>query len=413
MVNHIENEPFEIRSFVADNESQLMTAWEEAYPALFHFKFPDRWRWNMFNNPFVPADERPLCWVAVAKNGEIAAWSTAMAVPVIAAGQHLIGAHSCDTYTLERYRRYGLGKKLQQLNQDAHGIFIAIDPSPPNRRNKYKVGGQPGKPLDTWLRIGTTLDKNVLYESFLKVVEKYLGRFGEALFFKCRDLGPAWLLNAACSLSLRLRQRRDKKDMANGPGDLKFEEIAHFGEETDLLWCRLVDNYSFAVERNSAYLNWKYVRQPNFDYHKVLALRNGEPVGLLVYRLSVSAEQRVGIISECFSIGDNPAIHASLIALAMAEFDRNGIDLIKCGASTENQRETLKRLGFGLVDIDVPVFHISPQASGLNVDEIMARDWLLSLGDSDLDQIRPVQQPSFVEIVRVLKGKIPGSEYLP
>lgn len=401
---------FEIRCFRAEDEPMLNKAWQEAYPDLFAFKYPDRWRWNMLGNPFVPEEKRPLCWVA-SKDGEIAAWSTAMAVPMIAAGQRLTGGHSCDTYTLERYRRYGLGKKLQEFNQEAHNIFIAIDPSPSNRRNKYKVGGYPGKPLDTWLRIGSRLDREVLYASFLRLATKYLGTRGERLLMACKNFGPAMLINYFCSTAMRFRQRQSCSAIETS-GGVTFQEVDTFDARVDTLWNQIVSVYSFAISRESSYLNWKYVRQPNMTYRKFLILRNEAPVGLLIYRFPVSHEQQVGIISECFCLDDDPTLHAALVAYAIKDFENHGIDNIKCGASTENQRKALQNLGFGLVDIDVPVFHISPNRADLKLKDLMAKDWLLSLGDSDIDQIRPEHQPTFVEIIRILRGKVPGSEHL-
>lgn len=409
----IENrvEQIEIRRFLPDDEPQLLKAWSEAYPKLLGYKYPRRWRWNIFDNPFVPPEKRPLFWVAI-KDGEIAAWTSAMAVPIDVAGRQVVGAHSVDTFTRERYRRYGLGKRLQAINQAAHSVFVAIDPSPANRRNKYKVGGHPGKPLDTWLRIGKTLDLDILYDSFLSVVTKYFGAGSEALFIKFRRLGLPRLLALVCSLALRIRQGRADIKAEDKCNNLNFETINRFGEASDRLWQRTREIYSFAISRNSIYLNWKYVHQPDLNYCKALATQDGEPVGLLIYRFPTGGEQQIGIISECFCHNDSWQLHAALITHAVEDFERHGISTIKCGASTKSQRKALRMLGFSLVDIDVPVFHLSPQELNLDLQTIMSKEWLLSLGDSDIDQIRTEHQPSFVEIVRLVFGKVPGSEHL-
>lgn len=410
MSDIVTKDAFEIRPFRAGDEPALMKAWEEAYPDLFCYKYPDRWRWNMFENPFVNAEKRPLCWVAK-KGDEVAAWTCAMAVPIDAGGHRVLGGHSVDTFTLERYRRYGLGKKLQKLNHDAHTIFSSIDLSPSNRRNKYNLGGYPGKALDTWLRVGTTLDGDALYDSFLRLVGKYLGRT-EVFFSKFRNLGAANFLNFACSQLLRSRKKVSCKEDSQFD-NLSFEKVDKFDVNVDILWEKISKNYSFAIARNAVYLNWKYVHQPMLDYRKILVLRQGEAVGVLIYRLPFKDEQRIGIIAECFCVDDDWQLYSMLVSHAISDFERNGIDLIKCGASTDDQRKALKTLGFDLVKIDVPVIHISPEEPSLDLKEIMAKDWMLSLGDQDIDQIRPVQQPNFVDIVRIVRGKVPGSEHLP
>jgi len=323
-----QTDQFEIRQFHANDELALIKAWKEAYPDLFRFKYPERWLWNMFGNPFVPECKRPLCWIALRGN-EIAAWTCAMAVPLNVAGHMVIGGHSVDTFTLEKYRRYGLGKTLQKLNQEAHTIFSSIDLSPVNRRNKYKIGGYPGKALDTWLRIGTRLDRDMLYDSFLRLVAKYLGSAGKRFFSECRDIGLARLLNFACSTALRIRQNTGHVKVVPASTDLTFESIKEFGKTSDLLWRQVSKTYSFAISRNSDYLNWKYVHQPNLDYRKTMVLRGGVPVGLLVYRLPFNEEQRVGIISECFCVDDEWQLHADIVAYAIEDFKRHDIDVIK------------------------------------------------------------------------------------
>ena len=391
----------------------IAKAWEEAYGEIARFKYPDRWRWNILGNPYVDEERRPLVWIAT--DGEVvAAWTSAFAVPVEAGGEHIIGAHSVDTFTLPRFRKRGFGHILQDENRNAHEIFLAIDPSPANRRNKYRIGGLPGKPLFTYLKLLGSLDGKIIYDSALDVVREYLGPRGKWFFSSLRGLGAETGTGLFFSTGFRLRQWIQGRNGNLAGKNITLREVKEFGEDFDLLWKAVSQRYSFAVRRDSTYLNWKYARHPHLSYRKFLAIEGERPVGTLIYRFPMEPpEQKVGIICECFCMDDDPQLHAALLAHAETDFASHGIPMIKCGASTSNQERALCSLGFQKIDIDVPVVHVSPERKRIDTAALMAREWLLSLGDSDLDQIRVSHQPTFVESVRLFLGKTPGEENIP
>lgn len=404
---------FEIRKATAADEAGIAKAWEEAYGYMARYKYPDRWRWNVLGNPYVEEDRRPLVWIA-ANGDEVAAWTSAFVVPLHAGGVPMIGAHSVDTFTLPRYRKRGFGHILQEENRKAHAVFLAIDPSPANRRNKYRIGGRPGKPLATYLKLLGSLDGKILYDSAMDAVEGYLGHRGKRFFSRLRETGGEAGTRILFCAGFRLRQIMQGRNGHLAGKKVTLTEVPEFGEEFDLLWKEVVPRYSFSVRRDSAYLNWKYSWHPHLSYRRFLASEGDRPVGALIYRFPMEPpEQKVGIVCECFCVDDDPEVHASLLARAEADFASHGIPMIKCGASTPNQEQALRSLGYQKVDIDVPVVHLSPEERRIDLPALMAKEWLLSLGDSDLDQIRISHQPTFVESVRLFLGRIPGEENIP
>jgi GNAT superfamily N-acetyltransferase len=404
---------FEIRKATIADEPLIAEAWQQAYGDMAAFKYPGRWRWNVLGNPFVEGGRRPLVWLAM-DGRRVAAWTSAFVVPLHAGRRQVLGAHSVDTFTLPQYRRHGLGQLLQDENQRAHDVFIAIDPSPANRRNKYRVGGWPGHPLNTYVKLVGCLDYRALYASASEAVRNRMGPRAERIFAAIGRGGGAAALRGLFSLALRVRQANGRRRGPPPTAALELREVVEFGADSDRLWEEVAPSFSSAVRRDAAYLNWKYVQHPHQKYRKLLAWQGSRPVGAIIYRFPVEpAEQRAGLVSECFCVDDDPSIHVALFAHAESDFVARGLPLIRCGASTANQEWALGALGYQKADIDVPVVHVAPEAGGLDRSELLARDWLLSLGDSDLDQIRAVHQPTFAELIRILRGRIPGAENLP
>jgi hypothetical protein len=406
---------FEIRKATATDEPLIAKAWQQAYGDMARFKYPGRWQWGITRgNPYVAEERQPPVWIAT-DGRQVAAWTCALVVPLHAGGKQILGACMADTFTLERFRRRGLGQKLQDENRRAHAVCLSIDPSPANRRNKHRLGGWPGRPLTTYLKLLGSLDGKPLFDSALDVVAKYLG----ARTARASAQVGGWVGRPVLStfFTAGFRVRRQLLKSRAGAVErraLTFREVDEFGRESDQLWDEVAPEYSFAVRRDATYLNWKYVRQPHQSYRKFLAYADGRLVGTLIYRHPVSPpEQRAGIVSECFCADPSPSIYAAMYAHAEADLASRGLRFILCGSSTLAHGRALEALGYQEVDIDVPVVHVSPGADGLDREVLVEGDWLLSLGDQDLDQIRRVHQPSFVESVRLLAGRTPGSENLP
>jgi len=404
--------PLLIRKATLADEPRIALAWEQAYGDMAHYKYPDRWRWNILGNPYVEETHKPLVWIAT-DGDAVVAWTSAFVVPLIAAGQNILGAHSVDTYTLPEFRGHGFGQKLQELNQEAHPIFIAIDPSPANRRNKYRVGGWPGKPLYTYLKLLDSLDGPLFFASALDAVETLFGHTGRKFFSLIGSLGAKSLTSLMFSKGLELRQTL-AVEQEIAPAELYMEEIATFGSESDTLWDQAAPAFSFAVRRDAAYLNWKYNRHPHLRYRKFLARQKGQAVGLLIYRFATDPpEQRATLVSECFCANDDPALYAAMLSHVEADSMIHAMPMIRCGASTPNLQQALGTRRFVTVDIDVPVLHLSPDCPEIDQTALLSGEWLLSLGDSDLDQVRVSHQPTFVELLRLFLGRIPGEENIP
>lgn len=404
------------RATYADEE-KIAAAWQEAYGDAFPYKYPHRWEWLFRKNPFLmdKGGEFPF-WVA--KCGQaVVSWRCAMEVPMELDGHTWRAVYGNLAFTLKDYRRKGLGKVLLKECQRSYPIYVGLDMAPAARRNEYRIGGKPGKPLYMYLKLINRFDADTLYGSAVSVAEKHLGKHWASMFVKIGNYGPKQIL--ACVLSLLFKvhfKNRSagslQQDQLKSVEEMSIEEVSKFGKDVDDFWEELRGDYSFAVPRTSNYLNWKYIDQPHVHYKKYLGRNtSGNIEGVLVFRMSKHPEISSSMISEVLLKRKDAGIVKRMLTFAEDELIEAGADMIHCGASTQFLCQALEEQSFRLVRVNVPVFHLSPQVQEkTGFKRILAKDWLLSLGDSDVDQFRLRNQPSFVFLVRILGHRIPGSE---
>jgi hypothetical protein len=76
-------------------------------------------------------------------------------------------------------------------------------------------------------------------------------------------------------------------------GGLEVKEIKEFDQRFDDLWKRFVGFVDIATVRDSKYLNWRYVKHPQYNY-KILAVEEANrPLGFIVLRV----EEKEGIMN--------------------------------------------------------------------------------------------------------------------
>ena len=82
--------------------------------------------------------------------------------------------------------------------------------------------------------------------------------------------------------------------------------IRHFDERFTRLWERIGGRVRFAVRRDAAYLNWKYIQAPHVRYTIAALERDGEAAGYVVYRHVQEPRGRVTLLVDFLT---DPADH--------------------------------------------------------------------------------------------------------
>lgn len=77
-----------------------------------------------------------------------------------------------------------------------------------------------------------------------------------------------------------------------------LKPIDLFNEEADLLWEKFSRSISIAVQRDSAYLNWRYIHKPHEDYQIQGFYQDGQLAGFIVFTVKSKHGGKIGYIME-------------------------------------------------------------------------------------------------------------------
>jgi len=179
--------------------------------------------------------------------------------------------------------------------------------------------------------------------------------------------------------------------------------VKTFPKEVDDLWDIIRYRYTFAVKRDSHYLNWKFVKQPHINFQKYLVYHEGRLAGILVFRKAKDRELSIGIISE-FYTDQGSHFLGEMLHFAISKLYRQGASMIQCVSSTRERSHILSSFGF----IPLKTFRgafsfLTDVAHYTNV--VKNGQWLITLGDHDLDEYGKKYHPSLLSLLRALLGK--------
>jgi hypothetical protein len=162
--------------------------------------------------------------------------------------------------------------------------------------------------------------------------------------------------------------------------------IRHFDESFTKLWERLRARFDFAVRRDAAYLNWKYILAPHVRYVIAALLRDGEAAGYAVYRHVQEPRGRVTLLVDFLADPDDAEGITTLFRWIDREARAADSDKIRTFAMHEGFRKVLRKSGYYAVKSTME-FVAKVNALSLTPAFYNATDaWHVTLGDSDQDR---------------------------
>lgn len=315
-----------------------------------------RWEWQYRRNPAARRGE-PLIWVARERGAVIGQYA---AMPVVAqiAGREVDAAWGMDVMVAPERQRQGLGEQLFRTWDRNVGAALGLGLSESSHRLFQKM---------RWPDLGSV-------PSLAKPLSRRALR------------RPTWsrtlnrLISALTLPWVRLVARPR-------PVTEEIRAIRQFDAGFDDLWARVGGKFSFAVRRDSQYLNWKYVQPPHVRYHIAALLRAGRPEGYIVYR---HVREPLGRTTRLVDLLADPGDEAGVLAMLRwldHEARSADSDRIRTYLTHGAFRKLLKKSGYYQTKssvqlvakvnaLDVPrTFYESPDA------------WHVTLGDADLDTV--------------------------
>lgn len=165
------------------------------------------------------------------------------------------------------------------------------------------------------------------------------------------------------------------------------EAVEHFDDSYDELWRSFSHSIGCAVDRNSAYLNWRFNAYPGSPYSTIAVKENGKAIAFVTTRTAMKHGGHLGYVMEAMSLRGREAELVELLRWVRQDMAGRGIDamMAKCFPHSPNY-QAYRSAGFwpipdSIVPIEIHFGSLSLASEG----EISSRreNWYLSYLDSD------------------------------
>ena len=156
------------------------------------------------------------------------------------------------------------------------------------------------------------------------------------------------------------------------------QEVERFDGQFDSLFERLKDKYRVVLSRDSNYLNWRFVDNPENDYKIHIYRENGRLQG---YVVSKTFQDVCGDIVDVVAL--NPEVFYKLIGHASRALFELGVPEIKMWMNDPEYIKVLKRMGFDQSD---EMYNFIVRSRDDEVKDIVmaCHNWYLTMSDIDI-----------------------------
>ena len=314
-----------------------------------------RWEWQYRRNPNNPGHE-PEIWVAHEGPAVIGQYAT-MPVKVLIRGHEVQGSWGMDVMVAPERQRQGLGEVLFRTWDRNVGASLGLGLSDASYRLFQKL---------RWPDVGP-----------IPCLVKPLTR--RALRRPNWPVALNRLVSALTLPFIRIVAR-------NRPLRAEVRLIQRFDESFTTLWEELAPKFEFAVRRDAAYLNWKYVSTPHVRYSIAALRRDDRNVGYAVYRHVHEPRGRVTLLVDFLADPDDESGLSTLLHWVDREARQADSDKIRAFAMNAAYRRVLRRSGYFQVKSTME-FVVKVNAVDVEPAFYDATDrWHVTLGDSDQDR---------------------------
>ena len=314
-----------------------------------------RWDWQYRRNPNNPGQE-PEIWIAREGTTIVGQYAT-MPVKLHVAGHEVRGSWGMDVMVAPERQRQGLGEILFRTWDRNVGAALGLGLSDGSHRLFQKLRWPEMGPLPCFVK---------------PLTRRALRR-------------PDWplLLNRIVSwltLPIVLIVARPR------PLGAEVRLLQRFDDSFTELWEGVAPKLAFAVRRDAAYLNWKYVTAPHVRYTIAALRRSDRNVGYAVYRHLHEPRGRVTLLVDFLTDPEDHPGMATLLRWVDREARGADSDKIRTFAMHASFRKALKRAGYFQVKSSVE-FVAKVNAVDVSPSFYEETDrWHVTLGDSDQDR---------------------------
>lgn len=382
----------EIRQATLKDAAGIGIFLEEVFPN--RYRYPDRWAWLNLQNPLIPKGNGLPTLLAIG-DGRIVGHDGAMPVQVKICDRTLNAAWGLDSVVSSASHGLGIGTKLLTANHNSYQLLIALELTETSRAIEKKLGARDGPVVSLLYLTDHILPLPVLQE----ISEHVRRRFGINESFVNYGAKGTGLLHAQCwILKKRIQKKQRLPKSLQEATNLTLESITRFDGQADALWAAIRSRYTFAVERSSAYMNWKYFDQPHMIHHCFYVREQGSVKGILVIRQGTPPEHNIGVICECYLSDPDPVMYSWVIQKAVTQLTDQGTAGVWAATADRELEDIFRERGFLQIRQATMTVHFNDNMG--NDTDIFARP-LMGKGDHDWDQFPNLRQPSFGQFIKL------------
>ena len=314
-----------------------------------------RWDWQYRRNPNNPGGE-PEIWIAREGPAIVGQYAT-MPVKLAVKGREVTGSWGMDVMVAPERQRQGLREVLFRTWDRNVGASLGLGLSEPSYRLFQKL---------RWPDVGPV-------PCFVKPLTRRALR---------RPDWPTGINRIVSALTLPVV----KVVARNRPLAAEVRLMGRFDDSFTALWDQLAPKFDFAVRRDAAYLNWKYVNAPHVRYSLAALRRDDRNVGYAVYRHLHEPRGRVTLLVDFLVDPDDESGLRTLLGWVDREARQADSDKIRVFAMHAGFRRVLRRSGYFQVK---STMEFVVKINGLDLEPSFYENtdsWHVTLGDSDQDR---------------------------
>jgi predicted N-acetyltransferase YhbS len=314
-----------------------------------------RWDWQYRRNPNNPRHE-PEIWIAREGPAIVGQYAT-MPVRLSLGGREVQGSWGMDVMVAPERQRQGLGEVLFRTWDRNVGASLGLGLSDSSYRLFQKLRWPDVGPVPCLVK---PLTRRALRRPNWPV--------------------PINRLVSALTLPIVLIVARTR------PLRAEVRLIHRFDDSFTELWEQVAPKFPFAIRRDAAYLNWKYVSAPHVRYAIVALRRDDRHVGYAVYRHLHEPRGRVTLLVDFLTDPDDEDGFSTLLRWIDREARQADSDKIRTFAMHAGFRRMLRRAGYFQVR---STMEFVAKVNGVDVPPSFYEEtdaWHVTLGDSDQDR---------------------------
>jgi len=317
----------------------------------------NRFEWLYLDNP----QGKARAWIVVDEKTDTAvAFTSVLPRMVKVDGKEILCWNCCDFSVDKKFRTLGVAVKLRRMAKEGvdNGEIEALYAHPNDRMKLIhdRVGHPCIGKMNRYVKVlrGDRYLKKVARSRLLLSLANPIVNF----FLKVKDL------------SVTIDKHYTSETLVDKPYDSEYDRLFEQASEA----------YKIIGDRRSAYLNWRYIRNPLYRTERIIIRDNGKLAGYVIFYI----EDGIAVLKDILCTADDKAM-STLMGSWIKLLRRRGVDSISIGIMDKNPLiSKLKKIGFRQRTDGSSVYAYAGEDTDIGSLWTNGSNWYMTVGDRDV-----------------------------